>query len=405
MAAASGLLAYEVADLCLGKPALKSLSVSATIADALSALKSSDDNCISVWSCDHTKKTSNFANGGDDSCVCIGKLCMVDIICYLCREDNLESPRSALKSPVSALLSTVPGQVRHVEPSSSLVEAIDLILQGAQNLVVPIKTRFTSSSKRKFLQKSSSITPTIHNGREFCWLTQEDVIRFLLNSIGLFSPIPTLSVERLGLITTDFSSIPYHSRASSATGAILDSLNNQTSVAVVDDEGILVGEISPFTLACCDETVAAAIATLTAGDLMSYIDCGGPPEDIFRAVTERLKQRNLMGILEEFMTDTSSSDSSSSLSSSDEDLPSPNTTLISSGRYSRSSSYSARIVRRAEAIVCHPGSSLVAVMMQAIAHRVSYVWVIEEDGSVVGIVTFPNILQVFREYLDSSTWV
>ncbi|CAL5391489.1 unnamed protein product [Camellia sinensis] len=43
--------------------------------------------------------------------------------------------------------------------NSSLLEAIDLILQGAQNLVVPIK----SNSRRK-LQES----PTAHNGCEFC---------------------------------------------------------------------------------------------------------------------------------------------------------------------------------------------------------------------------------------------
>ena len=64
-------------------------------------------------------------------------------------------------------------------------------------------------------------------------------------------------------------------------------------------------------------------------------------------------------------------------------------------------SYSARMVRRAEAIVCHPKSSLVAVMIQAIAHRVNYVWVIEDDCSLVGIVTFCEMLKVFREHLGS----
>ncbi|CAL5418466.1 unnamed protein product [Camellia sinensis] len=43
--------------------------------------------------------------------------------------------------------------------NSSLLEAIDLILSSAQNLVVPIK----SNSRRK-LQES----PTAHNGCEFC---------------------------------------------------------------------------------------------------------------------------------------------------------------------------------------------------------------------------------------------
>ncbi|XP_052177133.1 CBS domain-containing protein CBSX5-like [Diospyros lotus] len=379
------LLNYEVADLCLGKPPLRSLSASASLASALSALKSSDDGCISVWSCLHSA----------GECRCIGKVSMVDVICFLSKDDNLSSPSTALKSPVSALLPKLPGLVCHVEPSSSLLEAIDLILGGAQNLVVPIKT----NSRRK--QQKSSNSSTSHNGREFCWLTQEDVIRFLLSSIGLFSPIPSMSINALGLITTEFLSVEYHSPASSAVAAISQSLTGQTSVAVVDDYGILIGEISPFTLACCDETVAAAIRTLSAGDLMAYIDCGGPPEDLVRVVEARLKEKNLEGVLDEFTICSSGTPSNSSSSSSDDDSSSVNTPLRRSGRYNRSGSYSARMVRRAEAIVCHSGSSLVAVMIQAIAHRVNYVWVIEEDCSLAGIVTFSNMLKVFRQHLHS----
>lgn len=378
------LLAYEVADLCLGKPPLRSLPLSSTVGDALAVLKSSADNYISVWSCDHSSP--------DATCRCVGKVGMVDVICFLSKNENLSSPSAALKSPVTALLSNVPALVRHVEPSSSLVDAINLILEGTQNLVVPIKT----NSRRKNLPKSLISSRTNHNGREFCWLTQEDVIRFLLSSIGLFSPTHGLSIESLGIITTDLTAVGYHSPASEATVAISQSLAHQTSVAVVDEEGILIGEISPFTLACCDETVAAAITTLSAGDLMSYIDCGGPPEEMVRMVKARLKERNLEGMLEDFAISSSDvSFSNSSSSSSDEEC------FSRSARYSRSSSYSARMVRRAEAIVCHPWSSLVAVMIQAIAHRVNYVWVIEEDSSLVGIVTFLSILDVFRQHLES----
>lgn len=128
---------------------------------------------------------------------------------------------------------------------------------------------------------------------------------------------------------------------------------------------------------------------------MSYIDCGGPPEDIIRVVRERLKERNLEGMLEEY---TSDNIPSSNFLFSDEELV--HLTLSKGRRHSRSSSYSARMVRRAEAIVCHPWSSLVAVMVQAIAHRVNYVWVIEDDCSLVGIVTFSNILGVFGEHLQ-----
>jgi hypothetical protein len=41
-------------------------------------------------------------------------------------------------------------------------------------------------------------------------------------------------------------------------------------------------------------------------------------------------------------------------------------------------------------------------MVQALAHRVSYVWVLEEedDCRLAGIVTFADVLRVFREQLQ-----
>lgn len=117
---AENLLAHVVSDLCLGKPALRSLTISATVADALAALKNSEENFISVWDCvDHSAKTGfGDDHGGGDECRCVGKLCMVDVICYLCKDENLLSPSAALKAPVSVILSKIPGLVMHVEPSS-----------------------------------------------------------------------------------------------------------------------------------------------------------------------------------------------------------------------------------------------------------------------------------------------
>ncbi|KAE8680144.1 CBS domain-containing protein CBSX5 [Hibiscus syriacus] len=388
------LFSHELSDLCLGKPALRSLSITSTVADALEVLKTSGDNSVSVWSCDR-----EVAGDYGDDCRCVGRVCMVDLICYLCKDEKLASPSLALKEPVSVLLPKIHGLVLHVEPSCSLLHAIDLIVGGAQNLVVPIKTEL--GNKRKQHQKQSP-TVTIHKGREFCWLTQEDIIRFLLSFIGLFSPIPAFSIGTLGIISSEILTIEYHSPASAAIGAISRALMDQTSVAVVDSEGTLVGEISPFTLACCDETVAAAIKTLSSGDLMAYIDCGGPPKDLVRVVSARLKERNLNGMLEHLTTSLSCGGFSSSSSSwSDEESTGVQVSpLPRSLRHSRSMSYSARMVRGAEAIVCHPKSSLVAVMIQAISHRVNYVWVIEDDCSLVGIVTFSDMLKVFREHME-----
>lgn len=164
-------------------------------------------------------------------------------------------------------------------------------------------------------------------------------------------------------------------------------------MAILDTDGRLIGEISPFVLNFCDETVVAAISTLSAGDLMAYIDRGDPPEELIRMVKERLEQRKLGAALEfmeeELGTSSSSLSYSSYSSSSDEEF--------GLGQSGRLSGHSTRVVKSAEAIVCYPWSSLVAVMIQALSHRVSYVWVVEEDGTLVGAVSFAGMMEVFRE--------
>ncbi|KAJ6999790.1 hypothetical protein D5086_008026 [Populus alba] len=390
---AVSILSHEVSDLCLGKPALSSLSVSATVGEALSALKRFGDLFLSVWSCDQHHRCNSPRSIKVDfaECKCIGKVCLADVICFLSKEENLKNPGKALQEPVSLLLnSKVSGLVRHLEPHASLLEAIDLILEGAQNLVIPLHSPFT----RKKLISKSTANSTLHNNREYCWLTQEDIVRYLLNSIGLFSPTPNHTIESLNIIDTESFTVHYDDPA--ALPLISQSLVKQTSVAILDADGKLIGEISPFTLNFCDETVAAAIATLSAGELMAYIECGDPPEDLIMVVKQRLEERNLgpaLDLIEEESGILSSSSDSSYSSSSDEEF--------GMGRSGRVAGNSARAGRSTETIVCYPWSSLVAVMIQALSHRLSYIWVIEEDGTLVGVVTFAGMIKVLRERLRS----
>lgn len=274
----------------------------------------------------------------------------------------------------------------------SLVEAIDLILEGAQNLVIPLESRRNTGSRKQLLH-SNSFNLTLHNNREYCWLTQEDVIRYLLNSIGVFSHVSNNPINTLQIIDSkNMLAVHYDDPASAALPLISQSLVQQTSVAILDGEGRVIGEISPYTLNTCHESVAAAIATLSAGELMAYIDCGGPTDDLVQMVKDRLQEKKYEGFLELMEEDfTLSSSSSICSTSSDEEF--------GQGRSWRLGGYSARLVRRSEAIVCYPWSSLVAVMVQALSHRVSYVWVADEDGTLSGIITFASMFKVFRDRL------
>jgi hypothetical protein len=104
--AVSLLNSYNVSDLCIGKPALRSLPPAATVAEALSALKRGG-GAVAVWGPPETNTTI------------VGRVCMVDVLCYLCAEENLSSPSSALSAPISALLSEESARlVRRVEPKT-----------------------------------------------------------------------------------------------------------------------------------------------------------------------------------------------------------------------------------------------------------------------------------------------
>ncbi|KAI0520406.1 hypothetical protein KFK09_007880 [Dendrobium nobile] len=370
---AVSFLSHELSDLCIGKPALKSLPISATVGEALFALRQSGEAYVSVWTSDSSKPETKF---------CAGKLCMVDILCYLCAKDNISSPAAALKNPVSVLLSKeAAALVRCVDSHSRVIDALDLILEGAHILLVPIRSR-------KKLQ--------LHHSGIFCWLTPEDFARFFFNSISVFSPIAACSVTQLGLVrSTDILAVHHHDPALSALPLIHRALAEQTSVAVVTEDRKLIGEISPSTLTGCDESVAAALAVLSAGDFMAYIDwCTSPPDAAVRALKSLLKKKGMHEMVELMDVVSQPVFSSSTSSSSDEE----GEIRKRPRRLRRLGSYSSRMGRRSEeAIVCHPGSSLVAVMVQALAHRVGYVWVVEEDYGLVGIVVLRDILKVFRD--------
>ncbi|XP_057764598.1 CBS domain-containing protein CBSX5-like [Salvia miltiorrhiza] len=376
-------LSGEVSDLCIGKPELKWIAATASIAEALTTLKASGETYISVWVCS--------GDSAGASCVCVGKFSAADVILFLCREENLADPVKALETPVYDILPKGTPIVRHLTPNSSVLEAIDCILEGTQNLVVPIQNQRNNNARKRFVNRQQA-SCSRYEQHECCWLTQEDVLRFILNSVGAFFPVPTYDIESLNVVDRDTMTVTYNKPASSALGYLHRAITEQKSVAVIDEENRLIGEISPLTLAYCNETAASAIMVLTAMDLMTYIDCGSPPGDLVQLVKTRLEERDLGGMvdmMDELIHSTLPSSSSSSCSSDDDSM---------SGRSRGSGRHYA--AGRCEPLVCSPRSSLLAVMMQALACRVSCIWVVEEDHTLIGTVTFAGILSVFLSVAD-----
>ncbi|XP_074566714.1 CBS domain-containing protein CBSX5-like [Curcuma longa] len=173
--ALNSLQAYVVADLCIGKPSARSIPPTATVSDALHSFRrgsgGSSENRLVVWATDY----------------CPWKICMVDILYYLCAEENLDAPIAAISALVSVLLLYKAAAVgRRLEPDSSILEALDAIVDGARIFLAPIWSKLDGRGGG--------------GNSEFCWLTQEDFARFFLNFIPLFSSVSALSITELALI-------------------------------------------------------------------------------------------------------------------------------------------------------------------------------------------------------------
>ncbi|KAL5215226.1 hypothetical protein ABZP36_004378 [Zizania latifolia] len=267
------LQTHEVSDICIGKPALRWLPPSSTVADAIAELEGGGsrgpDAAVFVW---------------DGEGAVAGRVCMADVLLFLCAGNNVASPAAALQASLSDLLDAGAPPVRRIEPDArsrhvfrlfpgtprvrhltelihlgSVLEAVDAFLDGAHSLVVPIADRRRAAAG------------------QLCWLTVEDLVRFFVGSIGLFSPTASLSVSQLGIVRPATFAVAPGDWALSAVPLLRSALSSHSSVAVTTGAGFrrrLVGEVSPSTLCSCDLSVAAAIFALSAGDLMAFVQCG-----------------------------------------------------------------------------------------------------------------------------------
>uniref|UniRef100_A0A0D9VIS1 CBS domain-containing protein n=1 Tax=Leersia perrieri TaxID=77586 RepID=A0A0D9VIS1_9ORYZ len=398
---AASLLSHVVSDLCIGKPPVRVLPPSTPVAAVLAALRAGSDPFVFV------DTDQLHSHGRKAAAGCVTNISVADVLCYLCGDaDNLRDPTVALVRPVSSALAAGDdhGAAFRIDSQTSLLDAIDLLLiNGCHCLLVPLHAR--ARNRRHNHHVSAS---------DYCVLTREDIVRHLFSySISLFSPVASLTVAALGLVrrdTDDVRAVHADDDALDAIPLLRKSIADGTAVAVVsDDDGALLGEICPGVLGSCGdvvESVSAALAALSAADAMTYIDCSlSPPEFLLRSIRAQLKDRGLdaMADLMDVTADVDAaslqlSPSSSSSASSDEDSP------VGRGRRARRASSGSFRWRSTEGVaVCHAGSSLVAVMAQALAHRVGYVWVVDEvTGALAGVVSFADVLAVLREHLRAG---
>lgn len=315
-----------------------------------------------------------------------------------------------------------------------------MMVDGAHYLVIPLDSRGWKKDKRSIpcAGKSGSqghAQACANSGRGHCWLSQEDVVRYIFGCMGVFNPLPMTPVDDLGIIRSDVLKIDAAASARTALDLVKAAGEQSTAVAVVEEVRVrdvtrghrLVGELSPLTMGCPDEALMFGSASaLSVSDLLASAGTGvSPRSQLLELVRSRSSAADKLKVdamsltngmerlmLGERLLDTPARSPDSSFTGAWEELSSEEEDDGNSGGSSPdgpfhpslasnklrvtppkqlATQWSSTMVRRAP-VTCRPWSSLAAVMAQALANRVSHMWVTDKQDMLVGVITFRDII-------------
>ncbi|EFJ21458.1 hypothetical protein SELMODRAFT_443590 [Selaginella moellendorffii] len=399
------LESFEVFDLALGKPPLHCLPCNASVGDAIAMARELGVAEISVWD-------ANLAN-------CLGVVNNLDVLCFLAADHTLLCDlEAALARPIAGLVHR--SWIQRVDLHERLSKALELVIKGVQYLIVPLPKRSRSTRAMEFERNSSSGSSRWPR-KEVCWISQEAVMRFLMSCIAAFCPLPLFTIEELGIINRSFASIQHEDPAIEAIQIIHQASQAMSAVAIVvpatpspspssassttenQRKLKLVGDISSSTLRRHDENfaaVAAALATLSAADFLSYV----------RGSNKR-SSKILGKLIETRLAQKVAAAAAAAVADEDQVAGKPPTPLDSCEESSDSEQDSHRSGGLTSSfqnsgsrgcLTCRPWSSLAAVMAQALSHQCGYIWVTESESenTVVGIVTYVDMIRVLVKKLE-----
>lgn len=116
------LFYHVVGDIAIGKPKMKEFFISASMRDALKALKLANREEIAVWRMArrHTLREDGGENLEDIQHRFVGILSLMDVVTYLASPEGVKDLEWAMESPVSDIVCPNPGLVQHVTPATRL---------------------------------------------------------------------------------------------------------------------------------------------------------------------------------------------------------------------------------------------------------------------------------------------
>lgn len=385
-------LHHVVGDLTVGKPDIREFWEGETVEAAMGEIGEGAERAVTVW----RKKGEEVVRERERAARFVGILNSLDVVAFLAKEGDLEK---VMRTPVREVVRHNPSLLKEVDPRTRLIDALEMMKHGVQRLLVRKSFTWRAVSKRfsvlyygKWLKNSDSnsmISPTSHcessdflstsKEDEYCCLSREDVIRFIIGCLGAIAPIPLSSISSLAALSDNYCFIE-------ASAPALEFLHNYPqnpcAAAVVeiapDGTRKIIGEISAFKLWKCDYVAAAwAMSNLSAGQFVM----GSEDEEQDFLPDFLLASQVENGIVESPRPKKFSSRSIGFFSQQ----------LVGGLRSTRS-----MYRGRSAPLTCQKTSSLAAVMAQMLSNRATHVWVTEdepEENILVGIVSYNDILR------------
>ncbi|PKA63827.1 CBS domain-containing protein CBSX6 [Apostasia shenzhenica] len=379
---AAVFLHHVVGDLTVGKPEVKEFWEGETLEAAMREIAGAAEGAITVW-----RRTGEEAvvEGGRAPRF-VGILNSLDVVAFLAKEVDREV---AMRKPVREIVRSNPLLLKEVDPATRLIDALEMMKQGTKRLLVRKNVTWKGMSKRfsvlyngkwlKNFDSSSTTAPSPNSSagsswpssswqENYCCLSREDVVRFLIGCLGALAPLPLSSISTLGAVSHSYCYID----ASSPALDILHVFPHDPSAAAVVETSPsgtqkIIGEISAYKLWKCDYLAAAwAMANLSAGQFVMGSE--DEAQDSFPDFT------------------ISSQLNTAAAAAADHSPPRPGKFSSRSigffGHQPAGGLRSARSMYRGRSapLTCRRTSSLAAVMAQMLSHRATHVWVTEEES-------------------------
>ncbi|KAL2634782.1 hypothetical protein R1flu_006261 [Riccia fluitans] len=324
----------KIGDLAMTKGRVISVPETATVLDVLHTLTANNITAVAVaGSANHwVGAGGTYITEGQTQY--IGIVSVLDVVLHIA--DNVSSPRKDM----DILAVNIIGQSDEsrtlwtLSPNTTLLEAMEPLSKGVHRFLVPVGG---------MADPSVTGAETVESAPKFVFLTQTDIVRFLLQNLDMLGPVVGRTVESLGLIDSGIPPL-----AVPANMALVDVLRlmrkegGLTAVAVVAPMNGITPGSQPKPM-----RGGQILGTLSASDFRGL----GP--DSLRTLTDFSVSQFLM--------------------------------TMSGAKTPRAP------------VTCRPTTPLGTMMGSAITSKVHRVWVVNDDGWLVGVVTFSDIIRAVRQ--------